>query len=134
MTISTLPVSMMKDASGLLNLVRNVAGAIGLAMLTTILGHQSAIHYADISAAMSTANPMSQEMMGGLGSLLSESGMADPEAGARKALSMMLHRQASVLGFGDAFMFLSLGCWAAVALALFVKPTKAPAQAPEELH
>jgi DHA2 family multidrug resistance protein len=126
MSISTLPVTMMKDASGLINLIRNVAGAIGLAMLTTILSHQGAVHYADLATALSTANPTGQDMMTGLTGLMSESGMADPEGGARKAYSMLLHRQAAVLSFGDAFGFLSLGCWAAVVMALFVRPGKAP--------
>jgi DHA2 family multidrug resistance protein len=134
MSIATLPVSLMKDASGLINLIRNVAGAIGLAMLTTILGHQGAVHYADIAAAVSTANPTSQDMLAGLTGMMTESGMADPDGGARKAFSMMLHRQASVLAFGDAFWFLSLGCWLAVVMALFVKPAKAPPVAVEGAH
>ena len=50
MSVSSLPVQMMKDASGLINLVRNVAGAIGLAVLTTILSHQNAVHYLDLAA------------------------------------------------------------------------------------
>ena len=50
---------MMKDASGLMNLVRNVAGAIGLAMLSTILSHQGAVHYMDIASAASMDNATS---------------------------------------------------------------------------
>jgi DHA2 family multidrug resistance protein len=124
MAVSTLPVSMMKDASGHINLVRNVAGAIGLAMLSTVLTHQSAVHYADLVAAVSTANAQSQAMLDGLTQMMTQGGMADPEGGARKAYSMMMHRQASVLSFGDAFAVLALGCWAAMILAFFAKPGK----------
>jgi DHA2 family multidrug resistance protein len=46
---------------------------------------------------------------------------------------MLLHRQAAVLSFGDAFMFLAIGCWCAAGLALFARPGAAmpgpPAQA-----
>jgi len=129
MTVSTLPVSMMKDASAMVNLIRNVAGAIGLAMLSTILMNQNAVHYADLANAVNSANPTSQAMLDNLTALMSENGMADPEGGARKAFSMLLHRQASVLAFGDAFMFLALGCWAAVAMAIFAKPAKNAAPA-----
>lgn len=122
MTISTLPVTMMKDASGLINLIRNVAGAIGLAVIATILTNQTASHYTDIASMVSTANAASQEMMSGLTGMMSGAGMADPESGARKAYSMLMRRQAAVLSFGDAFMFLSLGCWMAAFLALFAKP------------
>ncbi|OHB38602.1 MAG: MFS transporter, partial [Phenylobacterium sp. RIFCSPHIGHO2_01_FULL_70_10] len=50
MSVSTLPVSMMKDASALVNLIRNIGGAVGLAVLTTVLSHQTALHFADLSA------------------------------------------------------------------------------------
>ena len=74
-------------------------------------------------------------MLAGLTGMMTESGMADPDGGARKAFSMMLHRQASVLAFGDAFWFLSLGCWLAVVMALFVRPSNTPAyHSPGESH
>jgi DHA2 family multidrug resistance protein len=126
MTISTLPVTLMKDASGLINLIRNVAGAIGLAAIATILSHQTAAHYQDIASAVSTASPQGQGGMDGLSSMMG--GLSDPEGGARKAFSMLARRQAAVLSFGDAFMFLSLGAWMAAGLALFARP--APEGAP----
>src|SRR5436305_10087309 len=66
MTISTLPVTMMKDASGLINLIRNVAGAIGLAAIAPILSRQTAAHYTRIPSAGSTASPPGRGMVGGL--------------------------------------------------------------------
>jgi DHA2 family multidrug resistance protein len=135
MSISSLPVSDMKDASGLINLIRNVAGAIGLAVLSTVLGHQNVVHYTDLATSVSQANPTSQEMFQGLVQMMTAGGMADPEAGARKAFSMMLHRQAAVLSFGDAFAILSLGCWAAAVLALFARPGPAiPPTQPAGAH
>lgn len=133
MSVSTLPVSMMKDASGLINLIRNVAGAIGLATLTTVIGHQTAVHYADLASAASQANPTSTALLEGLTQMMRDGGMADPEGGARKAFSMMLRRQASVLSFGDAFGVLALGCWAAVFLAFFARPGK-PGALPQGGH
>jgi len=130
MSIASLPVTQMKDASGLINLTRNVAGAIGLAMLTTILSHQNAVHFMDLASAANTANPTSSAMMDGLSAMMTKGGMADPEGTARKAMSLMMHRQASVLSFGDAFGVLALGCWAAAALALFARP--GPAMPPPQ--
>ena len=131
MSVASLPVSMMKDASGLINLVRNVAGAIGLAVLTTILSHQGAVHYMDLASAASQANAATVGMMDGLTAMMTEGGMADPESTARKAMSLMLHRKAAVLSFGDAFAVLALGCWAAVGLALFGKPGPAAGGPPQ---
>ena len=124
MSVSTLPVSMMKDASGLINLIRNVAGAIGLAMLTTVISHQTAVHYMDLASAANLAHAQSAGLMEGLTQMMAAGGMADPEAGARKAFSSMLYRQASTLSFGDAFAVLAMGCWAAMALAFFARPGK----------
>jgi len=134
MTVSTLPVSQMKDASGLLNLVRNVAGAIGLAALTTILTHQTAYHLADLASAVSTANPASQEMLDGLSQMMGQSGLADPDGAARKAMWFLMRRQAATLSFGDAFLFLSLACWAAVGLAFFASKSANLAAQPQGAH
>lgn len=134
MSISSLPVMLMKDASALINLIRNVAGAIGLAALTTILSHQNAVHYMDLASAASQANPTSADMMSGLTQMMTSSGMADPEGTARKAMSLMLHRQAAVLSFGDAFGALALGCWAAVFLAFFARPGPAISEPPAGAH
>jgi DHA2 family multidrug resistance protein len=75
----------------------------------------------DLASAVSQANPQSQEMLDGLTQMMAGSGMADPEGGARKAFSFLLHKQAAVLSFGDAFAFLALGCWFAAALG-FLAP------------
>jgi len=122
MSIATLPVTMMKDASGLINLIRNVAGAIGLAMLTTVLSHQGAVHYMDLATAANQANPTTMGMLDGFTQMMQGAGLADPNGTAMKAMGGMMHRQAAVLSFGDAFAVLALGCWAAAFLALFARP------------
>jgi DHA2 family multidrug resistance protein len=134
MSIGTLPVTLMKDASGLINLIRNVAGAIGLAVLSTVLSHQNAVHYMDLASAASSANPTSQEMMAGLSQMMGAGGVADPDATARKAMSLMMHRKAAVLSFGDAFGVLSLSCWAAVFLAFFARPAPATSMEAQGAH
>ena len=131
MSVASLPVTMMKDASGLINLIRNVGGAIGLALLTTILSHQTAVHYMDIAAAASTANAASTGLMDGLTQVMGARGAADPEGMAAKAMSAMIRREASVLSFGDAFAALALGCWVAMALAFFTRPVKVDTGRPQ---
>jgi MFS transporter, DHA2 family, multidrug resistance protein len=129
LSVATLPVHLMKDASGLVNLTRNVAGALGLAMLTTILGHQSAEHFMDLASAANMANANSSGMLAGLTEMLSAGGMAEPEAAARKAMNGLLRRQAMVLSFGDAFAALAISCWIAAFLGLFARPGSAMARA-----
>jgi DHA2 family multidrug resistance protein len=126
MSVSTLPVSMMKDASSLVNLIRNVGGAVGLAVLTTVLTHQTAVHYGDLSAAVSLGNLESQNMLESLTGMMEARGVFDPEGAGRKAFAGLLQRQSLVLAFGDAFFVLAAGCAMAAVLALFAAPAKAP--------
>jgi DHA2 family multidrug resistance protein len=125
LSVSTLPVSMMKDASGLLNLVRNVGGAVGMAVLAAVISHETAVHLGDISAAMNTASQGGQDMMDGLTAMMQQTGVTDPEGAGRKAVGMMMMRDAIVLGFGDAFFFLAACCAVAAALGLVAKPSQA---------
>lgn len=128
LSVATLPLTLMKDASGLLNLTRNVAGALALATLTTILGHQSAVHFMDLTSAASIANPVTGALKDGLTEMMAAGGMADPDGVARKAMSGMLHRQAAVLSFGDAFAALAVSSWVAAVLGLFARPGSAMAR------
>jgi DHA2 family multidrug resistance protein len=131
MSVASLPVTMMKDASGLINLIRNVGGAVGLAVLTTILSHQTAVHYMDIATAASTANAASTGLMDGLTQVMGARGAADPEGMAAKAMGAMIRREASVLSFGDAFAALAMGCWVAMGLAFFTRPVKVDTGRPQ---
>lgn len=135
--VSTLPLPLMKDASALLNLCRNISGAIGLAMISTLLSHNTAAHYAELAAAFNAANSMSVEMMEGFTGMLRESGAADPEGVTRKAIGHLMHRQASVLAFGDAFLFLTWATVISIVASLFCRADRAgaaPRAAPADLH
>lgn len=126
LSVSTLPPSLMKDASGLVNLVRNIGGAVGLAVLTTVLTDQTAVHLSELSAAVSVSSLQAQEMLAGLAAMMEAKGLADPEGAAYKFLGMALHRQASILAFADGFFFLAAGCAVASVLGLLATPAKAP--------
>ena len=122
MSISTIPLPMMKDASGLLNLIRNVGGAVGLAMVTTILGKMSAVHRGELAASLNSGSIEAQEMMVQLQAMMQSAGALNPEGGMRKMMGMMLGREALVMAFADVFMFLTVGCAIAAALALLARP------------
>lgn len=124
--IATLPVALMKDASGLLTLIRNIGGAFGLAILSTIISHQTAVHYADLTARMGASNPVSVDFMAAMGTIMEQSESIDPGGAGRKAFAGMLHRQAAMQAFGDGFVFLAAGCVVAAVAVLFAKPAAAP--------
>ncbi|MFC7734914.1 DHA2 family efflux MFS transporter permease subunit [Roseomonas sp. GCM10028921] len=55
--LGTLPPAMIKNASGLFNLMRNLGGAVGLAMINTLVIERSAAHRLHLAEATNWARP-----------------------------------------------------------------------------
>ena len=122
-TMSTLPPHMVKNASGLVNLSRNVGGAFGLALLNTSLTHNTALHMNELTQAIPTSEAGMQDLLTGLQARFA--GSMDPAGAAMKAVYGMLERQATTLAFGDAFAMLAIACGFAAFVTLLSKPVRA---------
>ncbi len=132
-TMATLPPHMVKNASGLVNLSRNVGGAFGLAVLNTSLTQNTALHLAELTSAIDQTHQGVRDMLAGMA--LRFSGSIDPQASALKAIHGMLIKQATTLAFGDAFALLAIGCACAGFLTLLSRPAKPnPSTAPSDAH
>jgi DHA2 family multidrug resistance protein len=123
-TMGTLKPDLMKSAGSLVNLSRNVGGAFGLAVLTTILAVSQAQHLSDLSARFSTSRPSGSAMLEGLAQRMAEIGLANPDVAAQKIMATMLHREALILAFSDCYLVLTFAFLAAAAAALMAKPTR----------
>ena len=123
-TMGTLKPDLMKSAGALVNLSRNVGGAFGLAVLTTILAVSRAQHLSDLSARFSTARASGSAMMEGLAQRMDEMGLANPELAAHKMMGSLLYRDALVLAFSDCYLVLTFAFLAAAAAAMMAKPTR----------
>ena len=128
LSVSTLPVSLMKDASGLVNLFRNVGGAVGLATLNTSLTSNTALHMSELTQSIPITSNAMQTMLAGMQERFA--GSVDPAGAAMQAINGMLMRQATTLAFGDAFAMLAIGCAIAAFITLLAKPVKPQAGAP----
>ena len=126
MTMSSLPQHLIKDASGLLNLSRNTAGAIGMAIIASNLSTQTAVHMNDMVSAMDRSSLEGQAMLAGLTARFQQLGVADPQGAAFKAMHYMIGQKAQVLAFGDAFAFMAVCAAVAALLSLLVRPVKVP--------
>ena len=115
-TMATLPPHMVKNASGLVNLSRNVGGAFGLAILNTSLTQNTALHMAELTSAIDQTHQGVRDMMTGMA--VRFAGSIDPQASAMKAIYGLLQKQATTLAFGDAFALLAIGCACAGFLTL----------------
>jgi DHA2 family multidrug resistance protein len=134
-SMATLPLAFVKNASGILNLARNVGGAMGLAMLSTMIGVSTLDHSNDLHSRISEADPQGQAMFAGLVQRMTDMGVADPEGAARKAMSFMIEKQAMSIAFGEAFAFLAVLTIIAGCFAFLTKPPpRTVMSAPMESH
>jgi MFS transporter, DHA2 family, multidrug resistance protein len=117
--LGTLAPDRVKNASGLFNLTRNLGGAVGLAVINQVLNDRTDLHIARLqervtwgnATAVETLNMFTQRMQG----------MGDAALMAMKQLSQIVHRQAVVMGYGDAFFMLTLFYFGLSVLVMLLK-------------
>jgi MFS transporter, DHA2 family, multidrug resistance protein len=122
--LGTLPPERVKNASGLFNLMRNLGGAVGLAVINQVLNERTDLHIARLhervnwgnTTAVETLNMFTQRMQG----------MGDSALMALKQLSQIVHRQAAVMGYGDAFFLLTI-FYLGLSLLVFLLHKPSPA-------
>ncbi|MGU3577158.1 DHA2 family efflux MFS transporter permease subunit [Brucellaceae bacterium C25G] len=107
LAMGTLPPSRMKNASGLFNLTRNLGGAVGLAVINTILTDRNAMHYQRLSENVRWGNREAEDMLANLTAKFDSTGL-DGSAIALSKLSGMVHQQATLLSFIDVFHILTV--------------------------
>jgi DHA2 family multidrug resistance protein len=103
--LGSLPPERLKYASGLYNMMRNLGGAVGIAVCSAILNAQTNFHFNMIASHLTPANgPMARLIAGAAQRYGAIPG--SPEAGhlaAVKTLWQLAYREASTLAYADAF-------------------------------
>ena len=104
--LGTLAPDRVKNASGLFNLMRNLGGAVGLAVINTVLNDRTDLHITRLQERVTWGNATATETL----TMLQQKfqGLGDATLMAMKQLSQIVHRQAAVMGYGDAFFILTL--------------------------
>jgi DHA2 family multidrug resistance protein len=104
--LGTLPPDRVKNASGLFNLMRNLGGAVGLAIINEMLNDRTDLHISRLQDRVTWGNASAVETL----NMLTQraQGMGDAALMALKQLSQIVHRQAAVMSFGDTFFMLAL--------------------------
>jgi MFS transporter, DHA2 family, multidrug resistance protein len=122
--LGTLAPDRVKNASGLFNLMRNLGGAVGLAVINEVLNDRTDLHITRLQDRVTWGNTTATELL----NMLTQraQGMGDAALMALKELSQIVHRQAVVMSYGDAFFMLTLFY---VGLSLLVMLLKKPANA-----
>jgi DHA2 family multidrug resistance protein len=130
LSLGTLPPEQIKNASGLFNLTRNLGGAVGLAMINTILNKRLDLHLARLHEQVAWGHPAAEDQLTSMQQNFSTAMHADGNMAALKKLAMLVRSQANVLSFADLFLVLTV-LFASTALftLLMRKPAPVPAGA-----
>jgi DHA2 family multidrug resistance protein len=119
-SLGTLPPERLKNASGLYNLMRNLGGAVGLALLTTILNDRTDLHLARLHESITWSRQPALETLNSLTQRFSSFG-SDAQAMALKQLNQIVHQQGVVMAFADVFLVLTFLFLGLAALAVVMK-------------
>lgn len=126
LALGTLPPSRLKNASGLFNLTRNLGGAVGLAVINTMLTERGAIHYSRLSEHVRWGNREAEDMLANMTAKYNGAGLDGPTVALAK-VSGIVRQQATVMSFIDVFFILTiLFMGLAICSVLLRKPDKAP--------
>ncbi|HEX3862790.1 MAG TPA: DHA2 family efflux MFS transporter permease subunit [Stellaceae bacterium] len=102
--LGSLPMARMQYASGLFNMMRNLGGAVGIAVCGAILNTRTNLHFHDIASTLTPANGAMQQMIDGMTQRYAT--VLGPDAGhvaAMKGLWQLAYREAATMAYADAF-------------------------------
>ncbi len=120
----------VQQASGLINLARQLGGSFGIAFLNTYIYNMGAYHRVNLVSNFYAGNPLyDQRIAGATARLIANgSGATDAHIGALRILNRTVMAQASTMSYNDAFLLLGLSfAFAFPAVFLLWKPKKVAA-------
>ncbi len=125
--LGMLPPQMIKNASGLFNLTRNLGGAVGLAVINTLLTNRQDFHYERLSETVNWSRPVVNETLTTMSHAFASLGEHAQDA-AVKTLAGIVSREAFLMSFSDIFTILT-GLFLALVVALYFVEKPKPAGA-----
>jgi DHA2 family multidrug resistance protein len=112
------------SASALFNMMRNLGGAVGIAMLQTFAQKREQFHSNILTDAVSTFDEATRTRIAQLTGYFMNHGVSDPAAAQHKAvvaIALRLREQANILAYSDTFYLLGIALVAALAASLLLK-------------
>jgi DHA2 family multidrug resistance protein len=124
MALGALPPSRLRSASGLFNLMRNLGGAIGIAVASTMLNDRFNLHYERLAEHTTDGRPAIETFLRAQSAHLAAvaGDTLNAASAGLSALQALLTREALVLTFSDTFLVLTSCFIVALVTALFAGP------------
>ncbi|HTI00469.1 MAG TPA: MDR family MFS transporter [Acidisoma sp.] len=134
--LGSLPPERLKYASGLFNMMRNLGGAVGIAVCGAILNSRTNMHFLNIASQLTPANAPMEGMLAGLTRHFTVT-LGSAEAGHAAALHRLhdiAYAQASTMAYADAFLAIMAAFAVATPLVLFMRRVAPPAKPVADAH
>ncbi len=124
--VSSLDAKDVPQGAALNNMMRQLGGSSGLAMVNTYLANRNANHRSDLVSHITAGNPVVTDRLNGYAHYFSGHGFtaSDSHNQALKLLDLGIGRQASLLSFGDAYLLVGSVFILAIPLLLFANQKK----------
>jgi DHA2 family multidrug resistance protein len=130
-----IPREKFNNATGIINLARNIGGSCGIANVVTVLARRSQFHQNMLVSHMTSLDAPYQGMVNGARQLLFGAGSspADALAQAQGMAYGLLQRHAAMLAFVDTFWLMGLTFLSLIPLMFLMKKSR-PHRAPQAVH
>jgi DHA2 family multidrug resistance protein len=112
------------SASGLFNMMRNLGGAVGIAVLQTVLTKREQYHSNVLSESVSLLEPATRARIDQMTQYFMNRGIASQAEAAHSAIvaiGRIVQKQAFILAFSDTFYLLGIALIVALIAGLFLK-------------
>ncbi len=126
--LGSLPPERLKYASGLFNMMRNLGGAVGIAVCGAILNDRTNFHFLAIASNLTPANGAMARLVGGVAQRYGAipGSQEAGHAAALKQLWQLAHREASTMAYADAFRAIMIAFVVATILVPLMRNIAAP--------
>lgn len=115
------------SASGLFNMMRNLGGSVGIAILATLLITREQFHSNRLGESISIFDPQTQQRLDQLTQSFVSKGI-DPVTAKDQAIAVidnLVRREASIMAYNDCFYFIGVALLLSGIAVLFFQKTKA---------
>jgi len=123
--LAALPNEEIGNASGLYNLLRNIGGSIGIAVVNTIVVRHQQLHRTELSHSITSTSPAVQNQLQAFQHYLTAQGASASLAlhRAYALIDRILGGQAALWSYVDDFRYMALACFACLPLVFLLKKT-----------
>lgn len=114
------------SATGAMNLMRNVGGSVGIAMVSTFLARRSQLHQNMLVEHLTPQNLLLMQTMHGIGRFMSlqRATLGNGTEAALATIYRLVQQQAGLLAFADVYKGLAGVALGSIVLVLFVRKVK----------